>query len=285
MTSSFRRLLSSHREAAAVVAVLLLVPVAALAYEGGSYPAPSSAFVGGTVAAPTTFTADLAVNDAAGGLTQLSIGPSSGAASTDRGELVLYMGNAVDSMIRWYISGGAIGPMFGFDDSENALSFTSNHAAYVGIDTLWKDGATNDDVVRIERDQDRTTFYDSGTAALTIAGDAASGIALDAPAAAITITAATTIATETLQPITDRSDDLGTVSVRWDEYFGGLQRRTGAVPTEPYACAAATVGHQVYVDDTNDAAAAYLCVCVDTNDGAAFDWRRVDDNAAACPAF
>ena len=56
-------------------------------------------------------------------------------------------------------------------------------------------------------------------------------------------------------------------------------------PAEPFACAAGTVGMVQYVDDTDDGGAAALCVCLDADDGTTLDWRRVDDNAAACPFF
>lgn len=63
------------------------------------------------------------------------------------------------------------------------------------------------------------------------------------------------------------------------------------LPAEPHTCAAqANAGAMVYVDDSNDSAAATLCVCIATgDDGAgvpnAWDWVRVDNTAAACPFF
>lgn len=64
-----------------------------------------------------------------------------------------------------------------------------------------------------------------------------------------------------------------------------LVTEESAAPTEPVACSAATTGTIVYVDDTNDAGAAALCVCLDADDGTTLDWRRVDDHTAACPFF
>ena len=66
-----------------------------------------------------------------------------------------------------------------------------------------------------------------------------------------------------------------------------IPRIEAAVPAEPFACATSgdPVGAMMYVDDTNDTAAAACCICIDTNDGTTLDWRRCDDNAAACPFF
>lgn len=74
-------------------------------------------------------------------------------------------------------------------------------------------------------------------------------------------------------------------SVVTTSVFGALElpKIESATPSETVACADATVGSIVYVDDTDDGASAALCVCVDTNDGSTFDWVRVDDNATACP--
>lgn len=58
-----------------------------------------------------------------------------------------------------------------------------------------------------------------------------------------------------------------------------------AAPAEPFACdGSGDAGSTVYVDDTNDGAASYLCFC--GRDGSnTRDWLRVDDPSTPCPAF
>jgi len=64
---------------------------------------------------------------------------------------------------------------------------------------------------------------------------------------------------------------------------------TGAL-AEPFACVAATAGAIVYVDDTNDSAAAVRCVCFATGDDGGgnptMDWRDAGDPVGSvCTAF
>jgi len=59
---------------------------------------------------------------------------------------------------------------------------------------------------------------------------------------------------------------------------------------EPFACTASVAGATVYVDDTNDSAAAVRCVCFATGDDGAgtptMDWRDAGDPVGtACSAF
>ena len=69
-----------------------------------------------------------------------------------------------------------------------------------------------------------------------------------------------------------------------------LPRILADVPVEPHACAAdADIGGATVVSDTNDGVADVVCVCLASGDAGgannAWDWRRMDDNAVACPAF
>jgi hypothetical protein len=58
-----------------------------------------------------------------------------------------------------------------------------------------------------------------------------------------------------------------------------------AVPAEPVACAAGTVGTLTYVNDNNDGAAAELCICAGITNDATFDWVQVKDMTTACSFF
>jgi hypothetical protein len=58
-----------------------------------------------------------------------------------------------------------------------------------------------------------------------------------------------------------------------------------AVPAEPVACAAGTVGTLTYVNDNNDGAAAQLCICAGITNDATFDWVQVKDMTTACSFF
>jgi len=64
-----------------------------------------------------------------------------------------------------------------------------------------------------------------------------------------------------------------------------LPKSESATPAAPATCADPAVGTIVYVDDTDDTGIAYLCVCLDLDDGSTFDWRRVDDHTVACASF
>jgi hypothetical protein len=75
---------------------------------------------------------------------------------------------------------------------------------------------------------------------------------------------------------------------RLTESYIELHKTLSTAPTEPFACNAANAGTIEYVDDTDDSAAAVVCVCLATSDDGAgtpsgFDWMRMDDNATACP--
>ena len=78
--------------------------------------------------------------------------------------------------------------------------------------------------------------------------------------------------------ITDGSTGYGQIT-------GRIVNSVSATPTEPYACAAATAGGMVYVDDTNDTAVSRMCFCGTTADDTTYDWLQVNDPTAACPSF
>lgn len=64
-------------------------------------------------------------------------------------------------------------------------------------------------------------------------------------------------------------------------------RSIGTTVAEPVACDVNATGAQVYVDDTDDSAAGYICVCIGTGDDGAgavsgYDWVRMDDHTSAC---
>lgn len=54
-----------------------------------------------------------------------------------------------------------------------------------------------------------------------------------------------------------------------------------AVPAQPYACAIGVRGRMIYVDDTDDLAPGFVCVCVSTND-VAYGWVKVEDPTVSC---
>ena len=63
-----------------------------------------------------------------------------------------------------------------------------------------------------------------------------------------------------------------------------LPTQVVAAPTEPVACDATTMGATQLVDDNDDSALSVVCICLSPDD-ATFDWRRLDDNATACPFY
>lgn len=77
------------------------------------------------------------------------------------------------------------------------------------------------------------------------------------------------------------------INPKGDLQIGRIQSTT---PAENLACGSTTVGTMIYVDDTDDSAAAQMCVCIATgDDGAgapnAWDWRKMDDLATACTSI
>jgi hypothetical protein len=65
-----------------------------------------------------------------------------------------------------------------------------------------------------------------------------------------------------------------------------LDHVVAAAPSEPFACASATTGHMVYVDDNDDTTSAGVCICAIGADDSTADWRALDDIAGtACPFF
>lgn len=54
-----------------------------------------------------------------------------------------------------------------------------------------------------------------------------------------------------------------------------FQRVTDAAPTAPVACAAAYEGSQVYVDDTDDALAGWMCICGRGTDNSTYAWTKM----------
>lgn len=70
----------------------------------------------------------------------------------------------------------------------------------------------------------------------------------------------------------------------------GLPAYAGTdAPTEPVSCTAANAGVIAYADDTNDSAAAQLCICAATTDDGGgtptMDWLQMHDMTTACGFF
>lgn len=62
-------------------------------------------------------------------------------------------------------------------------------------------------------------------------------------------------------------------------------KRTGTGPTAPQACGAGYEGGIVFVDDTDDAAAAFLCFCGKGADDTTYSWQKVANPGTACGPF
>ncbi|MCP4948893.1 MAG: hypothetical protein GY923_15460 [Aestuariibacter sp.] len=60
---------------------------------------------------------------------------------------------------------------------------------------------------------------------------------------------------------------------------------TSASPTEPVACGATTVGTMSYVNDSDDGAAAQVCICAGITNDATYDWVQMKDMTTACSMF
>lgn len=79
----------------------------------------------------------------------------------------------------------------------------------------------------------------------------------------------------------------GKGGINFDSFTGGMRvsRTEVASPAEPVACAAGTTGTMVYVNDTDDGAAAELCICAGITNDATYDWVQVKDMTTACTFF
>lgn len=63
-----------------------------------------------------------------------------------------------------------------------------------------------------------------------------------------------------------------------------LQAQIAASPEAPFACDATYVGYTQHVDDSDDGAAAEVCICTAITDST-YDWRQLDDLGAACSFY
>jgi hypothetical protein len=68
------------------------------------------------------------------------------------------------------------------------------------------------------------------------------------------------------------------------QLLGRLTNAAAAVPAEPVACAAGTLGVMVVINDTNDGAVTHVCYCGQQSDDSTYDWLKVTDNTA-CAEF
>lgn len=53
-------------------------------------------------------------------------------------------------------------------------------------------------------------------------------------------------------------------------------------PSAPFTCALQHVAKQIYVDDTNDTAEAYLCFCGQDADDTTWIWLKSQDPSVDC---
>jgi hypothetical protein len=55
-----------------------------------------------------------------------------------------------------------------------------------------------------------------------------------------------------------------------------------ATPSAPFTCDVNQIAKQIYVDDTDDTAEAYLCFCGTDADDTSYIWLKVENPAADC---
>lgn len=65
----------------------------------------------------------------------------------------------------------------------------------------------------------------------------------------------------------------------------GLKEVTGTAPSSPATCSVTYQGSLVYVDDTNDAAAGFLCTCAKGADDSTYSWQKTASPGTACGPF
>jgi len=53
-------------------------------------------------------------------------------------------------------------------------------------------------------------------------------------------------------------------------------------PAEPFDCLVDQRGKELYVDDTNDGAEAYLCFCGTTANDVLYEWVKIEDPNTVC---
>lgn len=107
-----------------------------------------------------------------------------------------------------------------------------------------------------------------------------------------TTSAGTTAAAISVGAVTATSVNAGsgtiqtTGTMQAGVYQGRMWYVVNANPSEPVTCDASHTGTLVYVDDTNDGAAAQWCACMATNDST-YDWINLSSllSPVACSFF
>lgn len=61
-----------------------------------------------------------------------------------------------------------------------------------------------------------------------------------------------------------------------------FEREVGATIAAPFTCALAYVGSQLYVDDTNDGVAGFMCMCAKNADDTTYQWSKVNSPGTVC---
>lgn len=64
-----------------------------------------------------------------------------------------------------------------------------------------------------------------------------------------------------------------------------LSAVSSATPAAPVTCDASNFGVLVAVNDTDDTAAAFECICSQDADDSTYDWHLLGGGGTACPAF